>query len=546
MPSKNKIVATNTFVEGVDTTTDKLLLPPTKARYMLNCNVMSSGSGNVGIVTNLKGNTLIDFELPDGDNRTIGIATDEEVNKFYYFVWNSNDYHGIYQFDGLTRQIVCVLQNLTDTGNIDIMHLDPDYLILHADVVRNNLLYWVDGLNNARKTNISKLLDNGADGYGTTILQEFIDAYKQTSAFAPSAVYFSDTTKPFNKLYGQLTKYAYRYVYDDGEKSTYSDFSAAVLPDKEPFTGINTIPTNNNGINITVNTGGRLVKNIEIIMQSTSAEANNESLLNWVKIATINKKKLALSDYSDYTYSFYNDTNNPVVNQAEVIQPYSYIFKRPLCQAMAKRSLVYSNGYEGFPVVDVDTDISVTYEDLFIESGVEPELNDPYYNSTNNGADYVEKLKPVFKYDGTPEITPNYALRFARITLTIGADVKKGNKFSLILGNGKPEDYFLIEETATIGDTALTITNKIKAKIIATGRAYSQTPDIAFTDIFTNTNVSGTYSFSFIFKASKGNNYINGSASVNPVNSNTLKDNGESVRNIKMGSTFKLGIEYQD
>lgn len=334
MPSNQKIVATNTFSDGVNTVIAKELASNKQARYMLNCHILSQGEGSIGIVTNPKGNKLIETPLPDGENRTIGIATDEEVNKFYYFVWNSEGYHGIYQFDGLTRQIVCVLQNLTDTGGIDIMRLDPDYLILHADVVRNNLLYWVDGLNEARKTNISKLLDNGEGGYGTTILQEFIDAYKQTSAFPPSAVYFSDTTKPFNKLYGQLTKYAYRYVYDDGEKSTYSDFSAVVLPDKEPFTGINMIPTNNNGINITVNTGGRLVKNIEIIMQSTSAEGNNESLLNWVKIATVNKKKLGLSDYSDYTYSFYNDTNNPVVDQEEVIQPYSFIFRRPLCQAL--------------------------------------------------------------------------------------------------------------------------------------------------------------------------------------------------------------------
>lgn len=548
MPSSQKQVHTQTFTDGVKTTIARELMPTDSAAYMLNCVTLSQGEGNIGIVTNNKGNLKIPFDLPEGENKCIGTAVNEENNRFYFFIWNSNGFHRIQQYDALTKQITIALENLTDTGEIDIMNLNKDYLILHAEVVRDNLLYWVDGLNNARKTNITKLFDNSDAGYGTTILQEFIDAYKQTSVFAPTAVYFSDTTKPFNRFYGRLTKYAYRYIYDDSEKSTYSDFSSVALPDNEPFTGINSIPTNNNGINITVNTGGRLVKRIEIIMQSTSAERDNESILNWVLVATLDKKKLGLSDYSDYTYPFYNDQNYPVVDPTEVIQPYSFMPKQPKCQSVTKRALTYANGKQGFPVVDIDAGITITYEGLFIDPGVENEFNEPQFlhsfGTPPNDRDTIGgPLESVTLYNG--QVTKKSEIRGNVHILTIGNDVKKGNIFRLTHQNGS--ETYQWEYTATITDSALTVANYFKQKLIDTGRILRKMPETGDNNIYNNEiDGEGNVTFRYIFFNKSQQSFMSASTFVQPVEFDTLKDTGQSIKNIKMGSTFKLGIIYED
>lgn len=547
MPVPEKQIHHQTFEEGMDTVTARELIPSNRAKSIYNCVIRSSGKGNVGIVTNLKGNLLVETPLPAGQNKCIGVANDEEANKFYMFIWNSMSLHTILMYNGLTNSVSKVLENLTDTGNIDIMRLNKDFLILHADVVRNNLLYWVDGYNNARKTNISRLLDKSPTGYGDTILQSFIDAYKQTSPFAPTASYFSDTSKPFNRMYGALRKFAQRNTCFDGERSNWSDFSAVTLPSKEPFTGINIIPTENNGINIIVNTGDRDVSVIEIAMQSTDANTSDDTTLNWVLIATINKKKLGLTDNTQYTYKYYNDSPPVPIDQEKIIRPYSYMPKQPLCQAFVQNAMVYSNAKEGFPSIDLDVDVSVAYEDLFLEDGIENEFNKPFYRWDSTDTDYVGGFGArVTNVNGVEEIITKTPVRFNQQRLIIGNDVKAGNEFVLIISNGK-WDNFNITYKAINTDTAVTVANKIKSLLIGTGKIYSKTPDIPFTNIYQNDiDGDGNVTFHYIMRATRDEPYLGGYTSVQPVQFNTLKDTGQSLRNIKMGQSIKLGVEYED
>ena len=536
-----------TFFGGQNTDVALELLPKGDYLYALNIVTHSSGEGGIGIVKNIKGNSKISFVLPAGDNKCIGTASDEEDKKFYFFIYNSEKYHGIYQYNALTKQVIPVLLNLTDTGGQDIMNLDPDHLILHADVVKNTLLYWVDGLNNARKANIKKLLDKTDAGYGSLVLQSFIDLYKPTARLAPTAKYVSDTAQPFNHLYGQITKYAQRFVYADGEKSSYSDFSAAIIPTKEPFNGVNSIPTANNCIQITVDTGNKEVARIEIIMQSTTSEANDEGILPWALIATIDKAKLNISDNSDYVYSFYNDGNHITVDQKEVVQPYSFILNKPLCQAVTKRSLVHSNGYEGFPTVNLDVNTSITYSNLHIDEGTEDKLNAPRLTLATSSPDYVDYGEEgVITYDGKP-LKFFETHRYNTHTIVVGNDVKKGNIFRLNLSNGYSGDQFNISFEANLSDTAVSVANSLKQKLIATGRIFRKTAESPEANIYENIiDGQGNVTFKYIIQASKDRGYIDGTASVAPVSYATLKDTGESQRNIKMGSTIRLGIEYED
>lgn len=551
MADKERDIEEITFFGKQDTDTALEFIEKGNFLYALNILNSSSGTGNKGIVKSVKGNLEIVFTLPAGTNKTIGTAEDHENNKFYFFNWNSNSNHGIYQFDGLQRKVVPVLINLTDTGNYDILKLDKNFLILHADVVRDNLLYWVDGKNNARKTNINKLFDKSSTGYGNTILESFINAYKKTSDFAPTAVYFSDTTKPFNRLYGSLRRFAIRYIYDDGEFSNWSDFSSIALPDKEPFTGIKTIPTNNNGLKITMETGDLTVDKIEIGMQSTTGEPNNEGVLNWQKIATLNKKRLNISDNSTYTYNFYNDGTYPVTAYEKVIRPYNFMQKQPLCQSVAKAKMVYTGGKEGFDFVPIDVQATVSYANLFIDNGTNNELNKPSISITPiaNSGDYMSNGDTYINLDGSIGFVRGLGNRNARnanaYKVTIGKDVKKGNKFNIAIFNSGQS--FIYSYTALATDTATTVANQIKAMLVSSGVIIRKSTDGVDRYIYTNTaDGDGNIYFEFVALAVRRDGYFDASSSVNPVQFNTLKDTGESIRNIKLGSSVKLGIEYED
>lgn len=552
MPSNQKKVYTQTFTGGINTTSAPEFLESNQYRYMLNCEVLASGTGSVGVVKNIRGNTLISTPLPAGENKTIGTAKDQEENLFYFFVWNSLGYHTIFEYNALSENVIVVLQSITDTGGFDVLNFSKDYLILMTDIVRNKLLYWVDGLNDARKINIQKALDKSATGYGLNILEEYINAYKLAPSAAPIATYFSDVAKGINTLYGILRKFTYRFIYDDGERSNWSDFSNVPLPPKEAFTGVNSIPTDNNGISLQLQTGSAIVDYIEVAMFAPTADLPNPA---WRSIATLDKKKLNITNNSTYTYNFYNDSKYPVTDTEKIIRPYSFLPKRPLCQAMTEKAMTYWNFPEGFPDVPIDTSIQVSYEDLFIDEGIENKFNNPQITANNipNTGDYINKYSRdpdqgrYVELDGT--ITRSNAKRLSnQHTVTIGNDVKKGNIFRYFLRNGDRDYNFSV--TATVTDTATTIANKLKAQIISTQLIIRQSlGNVAPAEQYIYTNVDdgfGNITFKFVIIDYYDNGYFNSGGSVNPVQFDTLKDTGQSVSNMKLGAGIKFGIVYED
>lgn len=545
MPSNQKQVYTQLFSGGLDTVTAPEMRKSDTYFYALNINVMSTAQGDVGIVTKIRGNVLIPKTLPSGRCRTLGWAKDEEANKLYEFVWNENGYHTIYQFDGLLNRSIIVMQNLTDTAGVDIWGWSEFDLILMTDVVRNALLYWSKRGNKANKININKALDKSPTGYGI-ITEEFVNAYKLAPIAAPTMQYYSDTNEPINRLYGTLFKTAVRHIFDDFEQSNYSDYSNAVVPPKEAFTGQNQIPTDNNALKITVPTGSAIVKQIEIIAQYTIGGGFSK----WVRIATLDKEELSIGDNSTYTYTFYNSNGDyPVVDQEKVIRPYSFLPDKPLCQAFVQNAMVYANFDAGFPNVRTDMYFDAPiYEDLFIEDSVENEFNEPEILVEVNPAvddDYIGAFEDVTFIDGTVA-SFGKKTRVRKYKLTIGDDVKAGNLFNLRFQNGYPPDTLVMSYLATNTDTATSVANKLKQMIIDTGRVLLATNNLS-ANIYTNANVGGNISFSFILYSSPGGyQYMDASWNVNPVQFSTLKDTGVSIPNQKMGDSVKYGIVYED
>lgn len=505
---------------GMDSDTDLHLLATAKTRTQLNCRGYTFGSK--GVVTNVKGNTQIPYTQPAGTNVCIGAQSDESRNRIYFANYNSNGYHTWWILDTINNTISKLLQSITDTGGIDIFRWQPAYRIMHIDIVDHNLLYWTDwGLNKARKFNITKAQDKTDTGYGPLILEDYVTAAKLPPIYAPTCVYFTDITRNSNQVFGLLFKFCYRYVYDDGEKSNYGDYSLVPKPINQSYLGVSAINTDNNAINVQINTGSKLVVKIEVAVQINS--------LLFVTCAVLHKDELALADNTNYTYVFYNDTANTATDPEKIIRPYSFLPRFPKCQSKVNDAITYTNFKEGWPNVVVNAKVDLSYQDLYLPDETDDELNSPAITITFVTAVSLRDIS----------ILPRFIATWHFI---IGSDVKAGNNFVVNATNGR-SDHFYNNFLATLGDNATSIANKIKSFLRGLNRGYPDTGNGISNE---STDMSGNVSFDFSYAGSINQSPISMSGSVNAVNTVTLKDNGISISLINPGDTRNYAFMYID
>jgi len=158
----------NTPYGGMDFDTANEYIAKDKVRYALNTRVVADDGTPLGRRTNLKGNTLVPNDLPVGQNECIGSYYDEGNSKMYYFVWNSNSNHSVYQFDDITKTIKLVYQDAS-------LMLDLEHRINQINVIGGNILCWTDNQSEPKKI----LIDRGLNTYNG--LREFNTYFNKNS-----------------------------------------------------------------------------------------------------------------------------------------------------------------------------------------------------------------------------------------------------------------------------------------------------------------------------------------------------------------------------
>lgn len=535
IPAKNTEI--HTFEGPVSSDVGKELMPRNQTRKMLN--TRRTTLGDKGLITNILGNLLIAAGYATGNSTGLGYITDQQYNKLYYFNYNDQAYHGIYMFDALTLKVTPVLQNLVDTNNVDILRFDLNNGINQLDITYvqndttgqvNTLLYWVDGLNKARKANVQKCLDKTATGYGTIITEDLITAYKQTFAYPPQVIFITDTIRTSNYCYGKQFKFSARPYYADGEIGNWCDWSGVPLPPNEDFQGQEALTFTNNAINVTVQTGSKDVVKIEIGMQTTNTDPSGDiATLPWVSVVTLIKSDLSIPDYGNYTFVFYNDGSYGTIDQSNIGRQFSFMPRVPKIQSLVKIALIYGNFYEGFNPVPVNVSIALTFQPFYLPNSTISQLNSPSVtisltSATSSGGIFNTWWTTLSHF-------------------IIGEDVKAGNIFVLNAFGGNGNRTF--SYPCGLGDSATTVASAIKQWLrsidsvgIGTGGGAVVSNE--------STDMSGNVSWDFTIQAHEGKNAITFGGSVNPINYSTLLDNGLSINTKKMGSVEKYGFVYID
>ncbi|MGI9215351.1 MAG: hypothetical protein ACR2HS_06970, partial [Gammaproteobacteria bacterium] len=154
----------------------------------LNITRDAEGEAQDKFVSNILGNSLINYVLPDGINKVIGFYADKLRNRAYYFIWNSEGYNSIVFLNADDNQVVKVLESKTDSDGQDNLKFNPSYKVLSVNLIHRDegdLLFFNDSFNEPRVINVD------AD-FGNNWKEEYLSVAKAPPIMPLKPVYEND------------------------------------------------------------------------------------------------------------------------------------------------------------------------------------------------------------------------------------------------------------------------------------------------------------------------------------------------------------------
>lgn len=268
-------------------------------------------------ITNIVGNQLVNYTLPAGINVCIGAYPNNVRNTVIYFVWNSNDNHLILEYDNNFGTISPIFENLVDSAGIDILNFDRNKKITSINVYNRNpsfdegdLLFFIDSLGRPTGIDIERFRIKEYN----PVTRDIIDVCKKPPLFPPLNIYVNDTNRKTNTLRNRLFRFKYRYVYDNNEKSVCSPIGSVPLPVRVTDEAFVNDPEKNNRIDLTLNTGDKDVKAVELLM---SYVRGTNDWSDFGLVETIDKEDLFLKSKVIVV------ENNPLDTAVEAIITFS-------------------------------------------------------------------------------------------------------------------------------------------------------------------------------------------------------------------------------
>lgn len=327
----------------------------------LNITKDAQGRGQDRVVSNILGNTLIPYTLPEGTNKIIGFYPDKVRNRAYYFLWNSEGYSSILYYSIDANTVVKVLESKTDSDGIDILNFDPSYKVLSVNIFyrddEGDILFFNDGYNPPRSMNV-------INAYGTSWKAEYLLVAKAPPVMPPKVTYENDENITINNLRNKLFQFSYRFVYDNNEKSVWSSKSIVPLPQQPTLTLTYDVATDNSRIAVVFSTGGDDVKAIELAFRETT----NGVTSDWYLIKSFDKNDMSIDNNTIHTFNFYNDSIYTQLDVIQTSQLQDWVPQRANAGELANGNVpLYAGILEGYDKTNMDlaANVSVQLEDGF-------------------------------------------------------------------------------------------------------------------------------------------------------------------------------------
>ena len=271
-----------------------------------------------GIAENILGNRelgSLSLLLPNtGTNVCICAYNDELRGKLIIFNANSLGYDGIYKMSTLdsaaaTRIYQAGTASYPNILNFNTANKIHSVNILYGETEADDILLFVDSLGRPTKMKMSRFITN--EYSASEINRTYIDVHVNPPLSPIKCTYEHDNAVTANNVRDSLFQFRYRFVYDDNERSTWSQASITPLP----FDYLRQQGTKNNSrIALFMSSGGNNVKKIEIAAKETKGESTSDYFL----VDSVDKSISSVPDNSIYRYNFYNNGVYEFLDQREI------------------------------------------------------------------------------------------------------------------------------------------------------------------------------------------------------------------------------------
>tara|TARA_R110001606_G_scaffold6316_2_gene28486 strand:+ start:16016 stop:19726 length:3711 start_codon:yes stop_codon:yes gene_type:complete len=316
-----------------------------------NLYISSNDNGNDGAAENIKDTLLVAYTLPtSGENKCIRIQDDEENQRTYLFIWNSDGNHSILYYSYISKALTKIVQDNEYTSSAWTSSLDgvagevavrnSSYYVCLVDydagtflgekdpeknsliwkltgnylnfqennfldsviIIRDSqtLLFWTDNHNEPKYINVDKFI--GSD-YPSVVQPEHLDLCPLQPLYELN-VTTNNATVDFNNIAGSFFQFKYRWVFDDDMYGAWSPISRMDIYSQNILSGVDNTE-NQFSISVFRNSAvASRIKRIDVAVR----ECRNGNSGDWFKIAGIDA-----SDPADFT-TYLSDTSTSIAN----------------------------------------------------------------------------------------------------------------------------------------------------------------------------------------------------------------------------------------
>lgn len=324
------------FTGGINQDDAHILLKENEYLNALNVRVVTAADGKIGFVSTIEGNTAKTLPLPAGVNETIGVCEDSRRLRLYFFNKNSLGNHGVYCYDSVTNSAFSVLDNADVTGGLNFTKYITSTSII------GDLLYWTDGVNPPRRVNVEAAIKMNYIGYDTPVApyvsplsQYTITVVRNPPAYPLSVekVAVNVADYPNNFVKDEAFQFAYRFVYRDGEVSTFSHWSKLVN-----FNTSKETTDSKRAIDVTVPTAQAIPQDVKRIEVAVRYYLDGRMFII----------KRFSTFTSPITFRFFNDFIGIAVDDAIAIKQFDSVPLKSEALEIARDRLFLANNTEGY------------------------------------------------------------------------------------------------------------------------------------------------------------------------------------------------------
>lgn len=350
-----------------------------------------------GGVNNILGNAQVQLKDLDGTTNftldtsytLVASVANTLRDSIIYLIANTSGNHLLTEYNQTTdtAKIIVKCGTNAQSGALNLSSSAQSHnvrIINRADTdEEGDLMLWLDKDGVPRKINLRKA-KNG--GYGASILAEYTTVIKKPPMYAPLNINLVNIASGSLNIQSKVYQFAYRYIYDDYEKSVFSPISNGLVP-YFIFNETNAIPEDSssgyNAITMTIKSGSGNVKNIELIYR----EFFDGIWSNFYAIDTF------ASTGSDITYTFTGTGQKiPLDNSdaPDVLQSDYVPISAKAQEVVNGNVIVYANFKEGYDKSAITATIGST-------AGTYINSNNMYVSGSLNPATNMS-LSPGGKY----------------------------------------------------------------------------------------------------------------------------------------------------